>query len=161
MGLKLESTVSSAEDLKGLILEVREYAKWYAHDAIKRRVSKKGAINQPELSDAARAVIKDWQKENQLGTASLDKLVMTLEDFESTAPRLSITLAAPVPGNLKKNLVSWCRDNVAPNVLVSFQINSSLLGGMVVRYGSRMFDWSFRRQILEHRMTFPEILRNA
>ena len=53
-----------------------------------------------------------------------------------------------------------CRP-VAPDVLVNFQFNATILGGMVVRYGSHVYDWSFRRQILAKRDTFPEVLRRV
>jgi hypothetical protein len=32
---------------------------------------------------------------------------------------------------------------------------------MVVVHGSRIYDWSFRRQILATREKFPEVLRNV
>ncbi|HET8709361.1 MAG TPA: F0F1 ATP synthase subunit delta, partial [Candidatus Saccharimonadales bacterium] len=92
---------------------------------------------------------------------SLDKNMRALEDYARTAPHLTITLAAPAPASLKQTLTAWCRQNLAPNMLVTFEFNSSLCGGMVVRYGSRMFDWSFRRQIMENKQKFPEVLRNV
>jgi len=62
---------------------------------------------------------------------------------------------------IQKNLVNWCRENIAPNILITFQFNATLLGGMVIRHGSNIFDWSFRRQILAARNNFPEVLRRV
>jgi F0F1-type ATP synthase delta subunit len=70
-------------------------------------------------------------------------------------------LAAPPSNGIKKTLVAWCRKNIATDILVNFDFNSTLLGGMVVRYGSHVFDWSFRRKILEEHSKFPGVLRNV
>jgi hypothetical protein len=159
--LQLPSSVSSLQDVAALTLEVRGYAKWYSHNAIKKRVSGKRAADSPALSPGAKELLHNWEAQNPLSRQSLDALIETLETFKDTAPTLSITLAAPPPTDLKQTLVAWCRQNIASDVLITFHFNSILLGGMVIRYGSRVFDWSFRRQILAAREKFPEVLRNV
>lgn len=160
---KLDDSVSSLQDLKALSLEIREYARWFAHNAIKKQVHAKSgkSSGQPALSPAAETVIHGWGAAHPIDQKSLDALIATLDDYEKNAPSFTIILAAPPSGGLKKTLVAWCRQNVSPNVLVSFQFNSTILGGMVIRSGSRVFDWSFRRQILASRDKFPETLRRV
>jgi len=128
---------------------------------IKQRVGSKKTTDQPELSPAAVEVIRTWANKEQLTQSKIDELIKLLEKFKSTAPTLTITLAAPATGDIKQLLVEWCRKNIASNVLVNFRFNSSLLGGMVVRFGSQIFDWSFRRKILASKDKFPEILRRV
>jgi hypothetical protein len=161
MKLKLEDSVSSPQDLKALMLEVREYAQWFSHNAIKQRVHAKHTTPAPELSPPAKAQIAAWNAQAPLTPTRLDELLVALKRLEASAPQISITLAAPAPRSLKETLVAWCRQNIAPDVLVNFQFNSTLLGGMVVRSGSRVFDWSFRRQLLDARGNFPEVLRRV
>jgi hypothetical protein len=163
MKLRLDDSVASPQDLQAMILEIRGYARWFSHNAVKKRVgAKHGAhAEAPELSVAAAALVKALGARQPLSTERLDGLIAGLEDYAADAPVMSITLAAPPTGGLKKQLVAWCRENVAPDTLVNFQFNSTLLGGMVVRIGSRIFDWSFRRQILENRQKFPEMLRHV
>lgn len=163
MKLRLEESVSSPQDLKALILEIRAYARWYSHNSVKKRLRLKARRmnEEPIMSPAAKALLHEWSNKTPLSQKNLDELLATLEGYEKTAPQLTITLAAPATSGLKKTLVAWCRNNVAPNVLVNFQFNSTLLGGMVVRSGSHVFDWSFRRQILEARQHFPEVLRRV
>ena len=158
---KLDESISSLQDLKGLTLEIRNYASWFAHNYIKKRVHARNTTEPPAISPAARLAIREWASDKALTTKSLDELVKTLEEYGRTAPSLTITLAAVPPASLKKTLVGWCRNNIAPNVLIDFQFSSTLLGGMVVRSGSRVFDWSFRRQILAQRNHFPEVLRRV
>ena len=165
MRLQLHDSVSSPQDLKTLILDIREYARWFSHVATKQRVRAEKDVGKtdepPSMSEAAVALLKGVSGDKPLTQESLDSLITALEDFEAQAPLIEVTLAAPPSGGLKKTLTAWFRKNIDPNVLVSFQFNSTLLGGMVVRYGSRIFDWSFRRQILAERGHFPEVLRRA
>lgn len=161
MKLQLPDNVSSPQDLQFLMLEIRQYARWLAHNDVKKRLDVKAADDSPVMSPAAIEVIRSWFGKKPISQESLGGLVSELEDFETTAPQLSITLAAAPSGGLKKTLIAWCREHVEPNVLVTFRFNSTLLGGMVVRYGSHVFDWSFRRQILAARGSFPEVLRRV
>lgn len=160
MKLQLPSSVSSPQDVASLVQEVHSYSKWLLQTSIKKRVGSNNADQPPELTPAATELIRNWSAQ-QPDTKSLDSLVATLEEFKKTAPSLTITLAAPAPGDLKQKLVAWFRQNVSPDVLVTFKFNATLLGGMVVHYGSHIFDWSFRRQILANRAKFPEVLRRV
>ena len=163
MKINLPETISSPQDLRALTLEVHEYARWFAHAAVKQRLAegKVAEAEAPTLSPAAGAIIKDWHAKVEVSVDSLDKLIASLEETAEKAEVINITLAAPPVAGLKKSLTLWCRQNLNPNVLVTFDFNATLLGGMVVRSGSRIFDWSFRRQILDNRSKFPEVLRHV
>ncbi|HSE61421.1 MAG TPA: F0F1 ATP synthase subunit delta [Candidatus Saccharimonadales bacterium] len=149
------------QDLTALILEVREYAKWFSHAVVKMHVNGTQIPKPPSVSPATSELIHSWGAQQQLNQKSLDALIETLATFKASAQTMTITLAAPAPNDLKERLVEWCRKNIAPEVLVTFKFNATLLGGMVVRYGSHVFDWSFRRDILAAREKFPEVLRSV
>lgn len=161
MKFKLDESVSSLQDLRGLVMEIHEYQRWFSHNAIKKQVHVRTTTKPPELTPAAKAVLREWCAGKELTVKSLDELIKTLEDYGRKAPSITITLAALPSAGLKKTLVGWCRENVSPNIMVDFQFNSTLLGGLVVRSGSHVFDWSFRRQILAERNKFPEVLRRV
>ena len=161
MKLKIPDSVSSPQDLAALLLEMREYARWFAHESIKKRVNAKHASDAPVISPAATELVRGLESKKPLDRQSLDALIETLEDYKKAAPSLTITLPAPPTNSLKTTLVAWCRKNIAPDILVTFRFNSALLGGMIVHYGSRVFDWSFRRQLLVARERFPEVLRRV
>jgi hypothetical protein len=161
MKLNLQDSVASRQDLKALVLEIRKYAEWFSRTSVKMHFSADNSPAAPALSAAATSIIKAWDGDKPLTQKSLDDLIATLEDFENTAPHITITLGAAPPGEIKKLLVAWCRKNIDPGMLVDIRFNATLLGGMVVRYGSHVYDWSFRRQILAARETFPEILRRV
>jgi hypothetical protein len=149
------------QDLTSLTLEVREYARWFSQSSVKQRMHVGHISDAPALTPAATELIQQWSAQKPLSQQRLDELIATLEGFKATAPSMTITLAAPAPGDLKQTLVGWCRQNISPDTLVTFKFNATILGGMVVHYGSHVFDWSFRRQILAARAKFPEILRRV
>ena len=159
--MNLPSSVSSQQELSMLGLELHEFSKWYAHNAIKERVHAKSSTPPPSLSIAASDLIREASVGKLLSQSILDKLINDIEQLKKTAPNATITLSAPVNKETKLSLVSACRTNIKPNLLVTFKFNSTLCGGMVIQYGSRVFDWSFRRQILENRTKFVEILKRV
>ena len=161
MKVRLPDTVSSAQDLASLTNEVRDYAKWFAHNAIKERVHAKNATPPPALSPGALELVRSAGSNKLLSSQSLDQLIAGLEDAKNSADSVTITLAAPATSSVKQSLVKACRENIADNTLVTFKFNSGLCGGMVIHYGSHVFDWSFRRQILENRTHFTEVLRRV
>ena len=161
MKLNLQDSVYSPQDLKAIILEVRKYAHWAAQYGVKMRVSNDNTSQPPAISLPATKIIKDWAEEKPLNQKSIDELLKTLEAAEVSSPKITITLAAAPTSSLKVTLVKWFREHVDPNILVDFHFNSTLLGGMVVRYNSHVYDWSFRRQILAAREHFPEVLRRV
>lgn len=161
MKLTLPATVSTPQDITALLLELQQYARWFAHSSVKAQLNSKTASKPPVLSDAAMAVIRASTGKDLLNQRTLDELIAALESHRTLAETITITLAAPATAEIKKALVGWCRDNISGDVLVSFQINTSLLGGMVVRYGSHIHDWSFRRQILANKQHFSEVFANV
>lgn len=161
MSLRLPDSIASAQDLSELVLDVREYAQWFEHESIKNRIDIKHASEPPILSQAATELLQTLNESKSLSQQSLDTLIETLENFSKNSPSITLTMAAPPNNDLRANLVAWCRKNIDPNILVSFQFNATMLGGIAVRYGSRVFDWSFKRQLLASRQNFPEVLRRV
>lgn len=159
--VQLPSTVSSLQDLSTLTLEIRQYAKWFAANAIKERVHAKNVTPPPSLTPGAQELIRSIGSKKLLSGTDLEQLITALEDAKKTAPTITVTLAAPATPDIKQKVVEACRKHIADNALVSFKFNSGLCGGMVITHGSHVFDWSFRRQILANRAKFTEVLRSV
>jgi F0F1-type ATP synthase delta subunit len=162
MKLQLPNSVITQQDVQTLLLGVKDYARWFSHVDIKKLLKVKHRSDSgPDVTPEVMELIHDWAAQKPLSRQTLDELIDALQSFNNNASQLAITLAGPPPASLKRTLVEWCRKNIAPNTLVNFQFNSSLLGGIVIRNGSHVYDWSFRRQILESRNKFPEVLRRV
>jgi F0F1-type ATP synthase delta subunit len=161
MKLKLPDSVASQQDVEALLIEIKNYSNWFLHEQIKIESNIKHVSKSPELSSGAKTLFQEIFSKKSIGKDSLDSLIDTLNKYCDDAPIMTITLAAPVTNSVKETLVAWCRNNLAKNTLINFQFNTNLLGGMVVRFGSHIFDWSFRRQILENKHSFTKVLRNV
>ena len=159
--LVLPDMIASPQDLMQLILEVKLYANWYAHESIHQRVVEKKGEVAPAISPSTQKVISDWDSLSPVSTKGFSELIETLESYAKNAEVMTITLAAPVTQTVKASLVGWCRKNVSAHIFVSFRFNSTILGGMVVRHGSRIFDWSFKRQIIAASENFVKVLRRV
>lgn len=152
MKLDLPNDICSPQDLSDLTVEMREYAKWLKHETIKQKTGVKASNDSPALSPSGTKIL------NGIDIAKIDDLIEALEDYAKNAPSITITLAAIPTVAVKEKLTKWCRNNLADNILVNFRYSSAILGGMVVRYGSRIFDWSFRRQLLTTKNNFAEVM---
>ena len=161
MKLNLPASIASSQDLAAVITDVHTYAKWASRELIKQRVSGKSTGQQPEISPEASDIIRTWSKGKPLTQASIDSLVKTLDEHRKEAPSITVTLAAIPSGELKAKLVGWIRKELASDMLVNFRLNRNILGGMVVSYGSHIFDWSFRRKLLDSPITFHEVLNRV
>ncbi len=144
-----------------MIIELHKHLQWSSQNGIKQKVASQPLDGQPTLSPAASDLINQWQADEAADKDDLTQLIEALEAFAAKASFVSITLAAPASSSLRQAIVSWFRQNVRSDLLVDFNFNATMLGGMVVRYGSHVFDWSFKRQILASRSKFPEVLRNV
>ena len=146
--LVLPTSIASAEDLREASDELHQGA-----IAAKR-------VNMGTLSDGARDLLTTF------GCALDDKtavaeLVHRLGEVYTAAPRVSVTLAAPVDPVVKKQLTMWFRQNCSPLTLISFGFNRAMLGGVLVRAGSRIYDWSYRSKLLDSQVNFSEVLERV
>jgi hypothetical protein len=157
--IKLPETICTPQDLTELLVEIREYAKWYEHESVKQRSgTKTPRSTQPVLSVSTATYLRAASTNGSLQAAQLDTIIHELESYKAAAQTITITLAAPAPERIRTLLTAWCRESLSPTILVSFEYNRTLLGGMVVRYGSHVHDWSWRRSLLTTKTSFSEVL---
>jgi hypothetical protein len=162
MNSQLPEDIWSPSDLTELIADLHRYAEWLSSYSVKQRVAGQAVtMTPPPLSARAVASLQQLQEKQALTVAGVEALITDLQQFQSRARVVTFTLAGPPSHGLQKRVVAWCRQTLSPDVLVSFQFNATILGGVVVRYGSHIFDWSYRRQILANRGKFAEILRSV
>ncbi len=162
MTFNLTPWLSSPMRLHQVESELQEYAIWYSHSKVQRQVgSGQAGADAPKLSVQTLALLAEIQKQQPVTGDSFEAIMARLKQIGETAPTVTVTLAASPSEGLKKTIVGWLREQVNPNALVTFQINSAILGGLVVRLGSHLYDWSFRRQILDKKGQFAEVLNRV
>ena len=75
MKINLPDSVASAQDLTSLQLEVRDYAKWFTHESIKKQVDNNSKSEPIPLSTSAKDLIREWSQKNELSRQNLDELI--------------------------------------------------------------------------------------
>jgi len=157
INLKLSDEIVSIEDFRDTIEEIQGYAKWFNHNQIKLKVANKKDLNEPELSRQTQDILGQFFNSKSISSSGLDNLIASLEDYLKEAVKIKITLAGIPSNKLKKQLINWCRTSLTQAILVDFSYNRTLLGGMVVIFGSHIYDWSLRRQILDSKDKLIEV----
>jgi hypothetical protein len=147
VSVQLPPAIASRQDVARLRTEVERYQAWVRQyqNAAKRDIQYQH--EQPALSDAATVLIRQWLESKQ----SLDQLIAELAATANTAPSITLTLVAPAPSSVQSALVSWVRTNLNQAMLVEFRWNASILGGIIARTDTTLYDWSYRAKLLGSR----------
>ena len=115
-----------------------------------------GDLPAPHLSALMTGVLHD----NNLkldDPKSYEKLSTGLRVIRDKAPVAHVTLAALPNRALKRQLVEWFRAEVNPYMLLTFVVRADIGGGVVLRVGSRIYDFSFRQRIMGNKHRISEI----
>ena len=96
-----------------------------------------------------------------LDATNLPKLRSFIADMLSTAPQISMILAA-LPNTVEQvELVQWLRSRINPNLLVHFVQNNDLLAGCVVRTDQTVYDLSLRKALWQNQDKLIERLAHV
>lgn len=154
MNIALPATVASRQDVARLRTEVERYRSWIQQykNAMKRDI--RYQHEQPALSDAATILIRQWLEANQ----TLDALIVELATIAKTAPSITLTLVGPAPASVQAQLVGWARSHLSEQMLVEFRWNAQILGGIVARTDTSIYDWSHRQLLMASRGKLVERL---
>lgn len=70
-----------------------------------------------------------------------------LKTIQQQAPVFHLTLTAMPNESTKRQIVDWFRNNISPIALVNFRGDKTLLAGLILRFGSRFYDWSLDKAL--------------
>ena len=158
--LKLDESISSSEDLRAVIEEIKVYKSAFRQAQIKAAVStRSGRQPLPELSASAAATLSQFRAASKpIIIENIEQALTELERVFTHAFKIRVVLAAPAPNSLKRRLTDWMRNNIAKDLLIDYRYDSAILGGMVVIAGSHIYDWSFRRDLQANREKLIEVI---
>ncbi|MCL4357324.1 F0F1 ATP synthase subunit delta [Patescibacteria group bacterium] len=158
--LKLDGSISSSEDLRAVIEEIKSYKSAFRQAQIKAAVSHHpGRQPLPELSSPAAAMLNQFRSGSKpIINETIEQALVELERMFAQAVKIRVVLAAPAPNSLKRRLTDWMRNNVAKNLLIDYRYDSGILGGMVIIAGSHIYDWSLRRDLQANGDKFKEVI---
>lgn len=133
-------------------MELRSYI-----DAKRSRDVQKQAgatdVPMPVMSKELRSLYETASNNN--GTP--ESLLEDLQELLKKAPSVHVLLAATPSAELKEQITNWFRTQVAANMLITFTVRRDLGGGVMVRAGSHIYDFTFRKKILDHKQRLTEM----
>ena len=158
MAFELPGSIYSPELLESVTYELEQYLAWYREVRVQHQVGAKLEA-EPTYSTETAAVIKAWFVGKQPTMTALEELITHLRQLE--LPVVHVTLAALPNHAQRARLVDWFRSVAARPVLISFVADRNLGGGVAVRTPNRMFDFSWRQQLIEGRGKLAEIINRV
>jgi F0F1-type ATP synthase delta subunit len=93
--------------------------------------------------------------------AAVEQLLEQLEAIRAKAPVVRAILAAIPNRDIKQQLTGWFRKQVHPHILLTFTTRSDIGGGIVLQAGSHIYDFSFRKQLIENKHRISAIFNEA
>lgn len=159
--MKLPETIYSVAQLEAYVFELNSYIAWLDAQHVKQKVGVKSGGGEPTLSQELVDLVMSQSGGSATSIEQLNTVKAVFSQCLERSPRVTVTLAA-IPGPaVKKKLVSWFRHEGGENILIDFTANRNLLGGIMVRTKNRIFDYSFRKRIIDNRARLPEVLKRV
>lgn len=159
MNLALPTDIYTPDQLSMCIQELRGLVSARRDSAVKSRVA-----SAPETAPAVPPFTASLLQANRLSGSTakeLEELIKALESLRLKAPVVHLTLAALPGPKLSVKLVEWFRREIHPSALLLFVMDHTIGGGVVIRVGSRVYDFSFYSQIIRHKNRIAEIFTHV
>jgi hypothetical protein len=156
---ELPAAVYSPQLLESVIYDIERYLDWYRQSQIQKRVHAPHPSEEPTHSAETVLVIEAWLAGKPATVETLEKLIAHLRGLK--LPQVHLMLAALPNRAQREALVSWFRNNVGTGLLLSFVADRNLGGGVVVRTPNRVFDFTWKQQLIAGRGKLAEILKRV
>lgn len=94
-------------------------------------------------------------------THSLDEVAQALRNSIQSAITYEVVIAIEPSAVFLQELTRWFRDNLSPQVLISYKVRRSIGGGAIVRTPNRIYDFSFYSKLLASNVRIGDILHHV
>jgi hypothetical protein len=115
--------------------------------------------DEPNHSDETVLVIETWLAGKPPTLSAIEALLDHLKSLK--LPEVHIMLAALPNHTQRVVLVEWFRNNTNQQLLLSFVADRNLGGGIVVRTPNRVFDFTWKQELVAARDKLAGILRRV
>jgi hypothetical protein len=155
---ELPAAVYSPQLLESVVYDIQYYLDWIRQNQIRKKV---GAQPKEEPNHSAETVlvIEAWLAGKPATLESIEALLKYLKELE--LPEVHIMLAA-LPNHAQREVfVTWFRNNTTPHLMLSFVADRNLGGGIVVRTPNRIFDYTWKQELVAGRDKLAGIVRRV
>lgn len=160
MTFKLPLWLYSPRQIDAISFEIDGYLEWLREEAVRAQAVTKASAPSP-ISAEVLHFLELFTDNNSADPGEAEKALVYLRELKQTAPLIHITLPTFATSTVKESIVAWFRNETAPHTLITFTVDSSLLGGIVVRTPNNIYDYSFAHRLIAERGRFPEIVRRV
>lgn len=150
----------SPEQLSAVIIELRSHIAAVRDATIRARATHEPDPSPIHTSALLMGVLRTAAVAST-DQPALEKLLKQLETIRDRAPAIHLTLAALPNRDLKRKLTEWFRTQIHPYAFLTFATRADIGGGVIIQAGSRIYNYSFREQILSHRQRISEIYHSV
>ena len=157
MSLKLPPEVYSRDQLGIVLWEIGVLVAQLRNDATRQKISGVTSDSSKHHVSAFLLAILRANSVDKANLNALEALESELVQIRDTAPVAHMVLPALPNRTLKQQLVTWFRDEISESTLVSFSVRGDIGGGFILRIGSKQYDFTFRRQLLDNKHRIAEI----
>lgn len=155
---ELPPAVYSPALVESVAYDIQYYLDWFRQNQIRKKVGAH-AKDEPTHSAETVLVINAWLDGKPATLESLEALLEYLRKVD--LPEIHLMLAALPNRSQREALVNWFRTNVTPHLLVSFVADRNLGGGLVVRTPNRVFDYTWKQQLIAGRSKLAGIVKHV
>jgi hypothetical protein len=159
--LELPESLHSPEQLQACAFELEVVISWRRRQDIKKQSGFTGPVTPDfELGPAVAVLLGSREAVARMPLSDLEGVQSQIHRWLAQ-PVTHVTFAVVPPTSTKVEVVRWFRSRIMPTALVKFHVNGNIIGGMVVRTPNKIFDFSFRKQLLQRKSLIPEILKRV
>ena len=150
----LPTMVTGPADVSRLLLEMEALEEYMSSAAIRKKDAKL-----PKTSRTLE-VLADTNDADLSKQEDRHHLTALLESVQQHAPVLHISFASEPSAAFTAKIVTWLRANISQYVLVQIGLQPSIAAGCVVRTTNKVFDFSIRRYLKQHRTLLLDSFRS-
>jgi hypothetical protein len=149
--VNLPAEIYSPDQISELTLELRNYIDTRRDRNLQKQTG--ADVPPPPMSTELRKLFEATSEE--VGTP--ESLLLELEKVLRNYPVVHLLLAATPGISLKKQLTLWFRTEIDHRILLTFNVRHDIGGGAMVRAGSKVYDFTFRKKILDNKHRITEL----
>ncbi|MEX0934302.1 MAG: hypothetical protein WDZ42_00715 [Candidatus Saccharimonadales bacterium] len=111
------------------------------------------------LSEPAKSIVNI--NSDIVDSKGVNEIIKESRLFLKRAPLFDLILADYPYDSFTQDIGAWFRDNIDPESLIDISVRRGIGGGAILISKNKIFDMSFRLQLLESRDKIPEVLRRV
>lgn len=158
--LKLPDTISSPDQIMAFIEDLADYQAYIRklNVAAKVKVDSPSGLESPSMPIELVEFLKSQFGNEEVAIARLEEIKTFFKEVKASCPSIHIMMAYLPTVSERAEIVHWFRNNIAENILINFTQNSDVIGGLLIRTRTKIFDMSFRTVLLANKARLAELI---